>query len=144
MKVLDCVSEAREECHDGAGCRDGYLTFDDGPSPLCTPDVLDGLAEHRVPATFCVICAYVEDQLKLIQRVIDEGHEIANHTMIHPDLSRCVPDEVRRQILDENRIIRMACPQAAVRHTRAPYGICGRTKWSLKWQRRGWRLLTGR
>ncbi|WP_244201158.1 polysaccharide deacetylase family protein [Paraburkholderia rhynchosiae] len=122
MKVLDCASEARDECHDRAGRRDVYLTFDDGPNPLCTPDVLDVLAEHRVPATFCVIGAYVEDQPKLIQRMIAEGHEIATHTMTHPDLSRCEPDEVRREILDANRIIRMACAQATVRHIRAPYG----------------------
>ncbi|APA90611.1 chitooligosaccharide deacetylase NodB (plasmid) [Paraburkholderia sprentiae WSM5005] len=123
MKVFDCVSEVRDECHDRAGRRDVYLTFDDGSNPLCTPDVLDVLAEHRVPATFCVIGAYVEDQPKLIERVFAEGHEIANHTMTHPDLSGCEPDEVRREILDVNRIIRMACPQAAVRHMRAPYGI---------------------
>ncbi|MGF6304952.1 MULTISPECIES: polysaccharide deacetylase family protein [Paraburkholderia] len=98
MKVLDSVSEVRDECHDRAGRRDVYLTFDDGPNPLCTPDVLEALAEHRVPATFCVIGAYVEDQPKLIERVIAEGHEIANRTTTHPDLSGCEPDEVRREI----------------------------------------------
>ncbi|MEM5461344.1 polysaccharide deacetylase family protein [Paraburkholderia phytofirmans] len=97
MKVLDCVSEARDECHDRAARRDVYLTFDGGPNVLFTPNVLDMLAEHRVPATFC-LGAYVEDQPKLIQRVIAEGHEIANHTMPHPELSRCEPDEVRREI----------------------------------------------
>ncbi|WP_429553436.1 polysaccharide deacetylase family protein [Paraburkholderia sp. MM5477-R1] len=143
MKVVDCVSEVHDQCHDRAGRRDVYLTFDDGSNPLCTPDALDVPAEHRVPATFCVIGAYVEDQPKLIQRVIDEGHEIANHTMTHPDLSRCEPDEVRAKYWTRTG-------SSGWRVPRPQFGICvplteyGRTKWSLKWQRRGWRLLTGR
>ncbi|WP_258878839.1 polysaccharide deacetylase family protein [Paraburkholderia sp. BL6669N2] len=100
MKVLDCISEARGECHDRAGRRDVLLTFDDGPIPPCTPDVLDVPAEHRVPPTFYVIGAYVEDQPELIQRMIAEGHEIANRTMTHPD----------------------GVSPGTVRHLHAPYG----------------------
>ncbi|TCF96579.1 chitooligosaccharide deacetylase NodB [Paraburkholderia strydomiana] len=118
-----CLSEARSECADTTGRRSVYLTFDDGPNPLCTPDVLDVLGEHRVPATFCVIGAYAADQPKLIRRMIAQGHEVANHTMTHPDLSRCEPTEVQQEILTASSVIRMACPQASLRYMRAPYGM---------------------
>ncbi|WFU14509.1 chitooligosaccharide deacetylase NodB [Bradyrhizobium sp. CB3481] len=123
MKYLNCLSAARTECAEPAGHRNVYLTFDDGPNPLCTPDVLDVLAEHRVPATFFVIGAYAAKQPKLIRRMVAEGHEVANHTMNHPDLSRCEPAEVQHEILAASRVIRMACPEASVRHMRAPYGV---------------------
>ncbi|WOH69927.1 chitooligosaccharide deacetylase NodB [Bradyrhizobium sp. BWA-3-5] len=113
----------RSECAEANGHRNVYLTFDDGPNPLCTPDVLDVLAEHRVPATFFVIGAYAVDQPKLIRRMIAEGHEVANHTMNHPDLSRCESAEVQHEILTASSAISMACPQASVRHMRAPYGV---------------------
>ncbi|MCK1641269.1 chitooligosaccharide deacetylase NodB [Bradyrhizobium sp. 157] len=123
MRYLDCLSAVRSERAEAAGDRSVYLTFDDGPNPLCTSDVLDVLAEQRVPATFFVIGAYAADQPKLVQRMIAEGHEVANHTMNHPDLSRCEPAEVQFEILAASSAIRTACPQALVRHIRAPYGM---------------------
>lgn len=62
------------------------LTFDDGPDPLYTPQVLKILAEHDVKATFFVVG---EDALIYPDLVIKEaqsGHEIENHTYTHPDL----------------------------------------------------------
>ncbi|EJZ16921.1 polysaccharide deacetylase family protein, partial [Rhizobium sp. Pop5] len=115
MTHLDCSCEVHGERDDGTGRNSVYLTFDDGPHPFCTPEILDILAEHRVPATFFVIGEFLADQSKLIQRMIAEGHEVANHTMTHPDLSDCEPDEVQRQILETNRVIKMAAPQAVVR-----------------------------
>ncbi|WP_445222334.1 chitooligosaccharide deacetylase NodB [Bradyrhizobium sp. Pa8] len=103
--------------------RSVYLTFDDGPNPFCTPDILDVLAEYRAPATFCVLGTYAADEPKLIRRIVAEGHEVANHTMTHPDLSKCEPTEVQYEILAASRVIMSACPEAAVRRVRAPYGI---------------------
>ncbi|MPR13558.1 chitooligosaccharide deacetylase NodB [Microvirga tunisiensis] len=123
MKHLDLSSKVRSECADGTTSRNVFLTFDDGPNPLCTPGVLDVLAEHRVPATFFVIGAYALDQPQLIRRMVTEGHEVANHTMTHPDLSNCGPSEIKREILEANKVVRMACPQASLRHMRAPFGI---------------------
>ncbi|MCZ4093183.1 chitooligosaccharide deacetylase NodB [Sinorhizobium psoraleae] len=123
MTHFDCLSRVCSTCSDCAGGRKVYLTFDDGPNPLCTPEILDVLKKHRVPATFFVIGAYAAEQPQLIRRMIAEGHEVANHTMTHPDLSRCEPSDVRHEILEANRIISMACPEASVRHVRAPFGI---------------------
>ncbi|MGX9120684.1 chitooligosaccharide deacetylase NodB [Mesorhizobium sp. BHbsci] len=122
VRALNCISEVRGECADGTGRRAVYLTFDDGPNPVCTPDVLDLLAENQASATFFVIGAYAADQPKLIQRMIAEGHRVANHTMTHPDFSECRPSQIHYEILEANRVIRIACPQASVAHMRVPYG----------------------
>ncbi|EHK52329.1 chitooligosaccharide deacetylase NodB [Allomesorhizobium alhagi] len=122
MTHVGCLYKVRSECSDGASHRSVYLTFDDGPNPLFTPEILDVLAEQRVPATFFVIGAYAADQPKLIRRMIAEGHEVGNHTMTHPDLSKCGFGEVQREIYETNKAIMTACPQASVRYIRAPYG----------------------
>ena len=64
------------------------LTFDDGPSGHYTTQLLDGLADRGVKATF-LLCGYrVEQFPKLTQRIFDEGHEIGYHGFSHKDLSR--------------------------------------------------------
>lgn len=122
MKYLDYICEVPSNGADGTEDRIVYLTFDDGPNPLYTPAILDLLAKHRVPATFFVIGAYAKEQPELLRRMIAEGHEIANHTMTHPDLSTCGLREVEREIREANSAITMACPDSSVRHMRAPFG----------------------
>lgn len=117
------LSEARSEHVSATGDRNVYLTFDDGPDPRWTASILDVLAEYGVPATFFVIGACAAAYPKLIQRMIAEGHEVGNHTMTHPDLSRCEPAEVEHEIQSANDVIRAVCPEAPMRHIRAPYGI---------------------
>ncbi|UWU82934.1 chitooligosaccharide deacetylase NodB [Bradyrhizobium yuanmingense] len=123
MKERFALSAVRCDYADVSESRAVYLTFDDGPNPFCTPEVLDVLAQHQVPATFFVIGTYVTEHPELIRRMIAEGHEIANHTMTHPDLSKCGPSELHDEVLTASEAIRLACPQAAPRHMRAPYGI---------------------
>ena len=56
------------------------LTFDDGPSPRCTPRLLDGLAEYGARATFFVVgCQTVKDP-DIVQRIAAEGHQVGNHS----------------------------------------------------------------
>ncbi|GLS32303.1 Polysaccharide deacetylase [Mesorhizobium albiziae] len=65
-KHLDYICEVPSACADGTEDRSDYLTFDDGPNSFFTPQILDVLAEHRVPATFFVIGAYAAEQPDLI------------------------------------------------------------------------------
>src|SRR5579862_2554650 len=60
------------------------LSFDDGPDREFTPKILDILKEKKAPATFFVIGSAANDDLGLIRREYDEGHEIGNHTYTHP------------------------------------------------------------
>ncbi len=63
------------------------LTFDDGPDPEWTPQILDILKAKHVKATFFIIGANAEANPGLIQRILAEGHELGNHTYTHPNLA---------------------------------------------------------
>ncbi|MFF5209280.1 bifunctional polysaccharide deacetylase/glycosyltransferase family 2 protein [Streptosporangium sp. NPDC000396] len=67
------------------------LTFDDGPDPRWTPQLLDVLARHGAKATFFTVGTRIAENPELTRRIIAEGHEIGNHTYAHADLS-AVPD----------------------------------------------------
>jgi peptidoglycan-N-acetylglucosamine deacetylase len=60
-----------------------YLTFDDGPHPEITAEVLDVLARNKVPATFFCVGQNAEKHPQIIRRIRDEGHEVGNHTYAH-------------------------------------------------------------
>lgn len=60
-----------------------YLTFDDGPIPACTPQVLDILSRYGVKATFFMVGENAARYPELVQRVRKEGHTIGNHTYHH-------------------------------------------------------------
>jgi cellulose synthase/poly-beta-1,6-N-acetylglucosamine synthase-like glycosyltransferase/peptidoglycan/xylan/chitin deacetylase (PgdA/CDA1 family) len=62
------------------------LTFDDGPDPRWTPAILDILKQEGVPATFFVIGKNGQAYPDLLRRIVNEGHELGNHTFTHPNL----------------------------------------------------------
>src|ERR1044072_483978 len=62
------------------------LTFDDGPDPRWTPASLDILKRENVPATFFIIGKNGQAYPDLMRRIVDEGHEIGNHSFTHPNL----------------------------------------------------------
>ncbi|MFZ5776005.1 MAG: polysaccharide deacetylase family protein [Thermodesulfobacteriota bacterium] len=63
------------------------ITFDDGPDPDWTPDVLDVLREKGVKATFFMVGGKMEDHPELVRRVVAEGHEVGIHTYAHPNIA---------------------------------------------------------
>ncbi|MFE4664200.1 glycosyltransferase [Streptomyces sp. NPDC056716] len=67
--------------------RELVLTFDDGPDPVWTPRVLDVLKKYDAHAVFFITGTMASRYPKLVQRIVDEGHEIGLHTFNHPDLS---------------------------------------------------------
>ncbi len=62
------------------------LTFDDGPDPKWTPAILDILKRENVPATFFIIGKNGQAYPDLVRRIVNEGHEIGNHSYTHPNL----------------------------------------------------------
>lgn len=64
-----------------------YFTFDDGPHPVYTPQVLDVLARYDARATFFVVGRLVEAYPNLTQRIFNEGHTLGNHTWNHENLA---------------------------------------------------------
>ncbi|MGW4226144.1 bifunctional polysaccharide deacetylase/glycosyltransferase family 2 protein [Streptomyces bauhiniae] len=63
------------------------LTFDDGPDPTWTPQVLDALKRNHARATFFVTGTMTSRYPELVRRMVAEGHEVGLHTFNHPDLS---------------------------------------------------------
>ncbi|MFL6584398.1 MAG: polysaccharide deacetylase family protein [Chthoniobacterales bacterium] len=85
--------------HQGAGDpHQVALTFDDGPDPQWTPQVLDILKAAGVKAAFFVVGTNAEQYPGLVRRIADEGHEIGNHTYYHPNLALCWPEHVRLEL----------------------------------------------
>lgn len=64
-----------------------YLTFDAGYENGYTAAILDTLKQQGVPAAFFVVGHYLESAPDLVQRMVAEGHTVANHTYSHPDMS---------------------------------------------------------
>jgi cellulose synthase/poly-beta-1,6-N-acetylglucosamine synthase-like glycosyltransferase/peptidoglycan/xylan/chitin deacetylase (PgdA/CDA1 family)/spore germination protein YaaH len=67
------------------------ITFDDGPDPAFTPQILDVLKKKNAKATFFLIGIPSENDPGLVKRIYDEGHEIGNHTLTHPNISEVSP-----------------------------------------------------
>jgi peptidoglycan-N-acetylglucosamine deacetylase len=75
-----------------------YLTFDDGPDPAWTPQVLDVLARHGARATFFVVGSAVANAPELARRTGSEGHALANHTYHHVALDTASPATVTEEL----------------------------------------------
>jgi peptidoglycan-N-acetylglucosamine deacetylase len=99
------------------------LTFDDGPDPFYTPQLLDLLKEHGVKATFCMVGFRVKAWPNLVQRIAAEGHTLCNHSFQHrSDLGVLPLDEMRHDLERTNELIHLAVPGAPIKYFRAPYG----------------------
>lgn len=62
-----------------------FLTFDDGPHPQHTPELLDALARYEIPATFFVLGKHAQAYPEIVERIAAEGHTLGNHTWTHSD-----------------------------------------------------------
>lgn len=60
------------------------LTFDDGPHKKYTPEILDVLAKYKAKSTFFIVGENAEKNSEIVQRMYEEGHELAIHTYTHP------------------------------------------------------------
>lgn len=87
-----------------------YLTFDEGYEYGCTGRILDTLKEKGVHAVFFVTQPYAEDNPQLVQRMIDEGHTVGNHSVTHP--SKGLPSQTMEQQQQEV----MGCHQYVLDH----------------------------
>ena len=96
------------------------LTFDDGPDPEWTPQVLDILKAKGVKASFFVIGANAESYPELVQRIVAEGHDVGNHTFTHPNLGE-FPDVLVRLEINANQRLVEALTGRSMRLFRAPY-----------------------
>ncbi|MFG2516299.1 polysaccharide deacetylase family protein [Streptomyces sp. NPDC048584] len=106
------------------------LTFDDGPDPRYTPQILDTLARYEVRAMFFVcgeMAAYNRD---LLARMADEGHVVGNHTWSHPLLTRLRRSRIRSEMERTSDVVERAYGERP-EWFRAPYGAWNRAAFQL-------------
>ena len=107
------------------------LTFDDGPNPGETEDLLDVLKAQGVKATFCIIGQNVQAPggAAVLRRIVAEGHTLCNHTTSYADMGSWAEPEVEADLKANLAIIREAVgdPALAVPYFRAPNGSWGKT-----------------
>lgn len=96
------------------------LSFDDGPSAETTPAILDLLASHGARASFFVIGERIAGCEDVVARIVDDGHELANHTFTHPHTRYLSPVKLREEIDRTNEAIAPFYPN--VRLVRPPFG----------------------
>lgn len=103
------------------------LTFDDGPNPATTPRVLDILAERGIRATFFINGRRVSSAVEwaILERMLAEGHMLANHSHQHKDLKGVTAEELARQVSLTRAILDEAGESR--RYFRFPYGSAGCT-----------------
>lgn len=97
------------------------LTFDDGPSSVTTPGLLDILFEKDVLATFFTLGNMARGNSDIVKRAEKEGHEIASHTMYHQNLIR-IPASAAVADIDEAKDIIKDITGHNPKYTRPPYG----------------------
>ncbi|MFG2576788.1 polysaccharide deacetylase family protein [Streptomyces sp. NPDC048481] len=106
------------------------LTFDDGPDPRYTPQILDTLAEYDVRATFFVCGEMAADNQDLLARMADEGHVVGNHTWSHPLLTRLTRRQIHSEMSRTSDVIETGYGERP-RWFRAPYGAWNRAAFQL-------------
>ncbi|MFY1691731.1 polysaccharide deacetylase family protein [Plantactinospora sp. WMMB782] len=99
------------------------LTFDDGPDPRYTPQVLALLRRQQVRATFCVVGVNVRAHPELVRAIADDGHTLCNHSWSHDvRLGRRSPAAIMADLTRTNRAIQAAVPGAEIGYFRQPGG----------------------
>jgi cellulose synthase/poly-beta-1,6-N-acetylglucosamine synthase-like glycosyltransferase/peptidoglycan/xylan/chitin deacetylase (PgdA/CDA1 family)/spore germination protein YaaH len=96
------------------------LTFDDGPDPVWTPQILQILKEKHVRATFFIIGQNAEYYPGLVQQVLDDGHDIGSHTFTHPNLADTSPAVMALEMNATQRLFQ-AITGRSLRLFRPPY-----------------------
>lgn len=97
------------------------LTFDDGPHPKYTEQLLDGLKERNVVVTFFVTGENAQNYPDLIRREQEEGHLIGNHTYSHIQLTSRNKETFREELVKTNEILEEITGEK-VSFVRPPYG----------------------
>ncbi|HOV25440.1 MAG TPA: delta-lactam-biosynthetic de-N-acetylase [Pseudobacteroides sp.] len=81
-----------------------YLTFDEGYENGYTAKILDVLRDNNVKAVFFITGPYLKNHQDLVRRMVEEGHEVGNHTINHPSLPEVDDKRLEEEILGLDRV----------------------------------------
>ena len=96
------------------------LTFDDGPDPTYTPQILRILKKEDVPAAFFMVGIEAENNLPLVKEIFNDGYEIGNHTFTHPNIAEVSGERAMNEIETTRLLIEAITGRSTVLF-RAPY-----------------------
>lgn len=97
------------------------LTFDDGPDPEYTEDILEILKQHQVKATFFIIGKKAMLNQGIVEKIHKGGHEIGNHTFSHPKSNNISSSQLKVELNSTQRIIQGITGRTTLLY-RSPYG----------------------
>lgn len=117
-EYMACLLE-KEETVDSP--RKIALTFDDGPHPYYTQQLLDGLKERGARATFFVMGKQAEAYPELVLRMQEEGHLIGNHTYSHVQLNKKNRESFKEELVRTNELL-LGITGEEPQYVRPPYG----------------------
>ena len=132
LLITACAGAQLPETHDAAAADSAAtledikyvaLTFDDGPSPRCTPQLLDGLKERGVRATFFVVGCQVVKDPDIVIRMAAEGHQVGNHSYDHKELDKLSCGEAAEDMRRNNDLLCQLLGEGDY-WVRPPYGLC--------------------
>jgi peptidoglycan/xylan/chitin deacetylase (PgdA/CDA1 family) len=83
-----------------------YLTFDDGPHPYVTPQVLDILSDHQVRASFFLVGSRIPGAEHVVQTISDQNHLIANHGFSHRKLGLSTSHIIRKEVEGTEQLLK--------------------------------------
>lgn len=98
-----------------------YLTFDEGYENGYTPMILDTLKEKNVPACFFITGPYLNQHMDLVERMVNEGHVVGNHTVNHPSLPTVSNERIEKEVLELERVFTQTF-EKDMRFLRPPMG----------------------
>lgn len=81
------------------------LTFDDGPHPVYTPMLLEGLKKRDVKASFFLLGKAAEEYPDIVKEMHEKGHLIGNHTYHHVDIKNANADMIEKEVVSANELI---------------------------------------
>jgi peptidoglycan/xylan/chitin deacetylase (PgdA/CDA1 family) len=106
-KLANGSNEATPIIYSGSDeIKEVALTFDDGPHPVLTLQLLEILKRYHVRATFFVLGERVKLYPWTLQKIAEEGHEIGNHSYSHPSLDRLSNEQIENEISRTQEIIK--------------------------------------
>jgi len=96
------------------------LTFDDGPHPIYTREVMGILRKYNLPATFFVCGKESELHPEIIKELIEVGHEIGNHSWNHKNMIFKTPKKIRKELARTDQLLRNLGVKGDI-HFRPPF-----------------------
>lgn len=97
------------------------LTFDDGPNPGTTEELLILLKEKKIKALFFCLGENVKRYPELCQKILDEGHSIGNHTYSHKKINEVSREEIDKELSLTNNLLKEIC-NYEIKYFRPPHG----------------------